>query len=860
MLDDRGLLLAIFGNIKPTEWVELCLVTRTKPKTGRQLFFRDPLKLLEAASEVGTAEHCFFGVAPRKNRSGVAASVAYITTIWVDLDAKDFAGNKEAALAAADLLVLPPSYIVDSGHGYHAYWLLQEPVAAAKGCEIVRLVGETLGGGHVGDPARVMRLPGTYNVKVEPYPLCRVIRDRPDLRYDINDIIKATQITDVTRRSILTGEPGPNTKDRTRSGVDWQVGTELTALQMSDYALKAIWAEHAVGKKSREEGNGYLERTLEKLRAKKQTRKAAQDPASCFTQDGDVYKVVGIGKKGQHVVSTFIFEPQRLLEGTTEDTFLGRICASGHTWEGIQLPKSAFAGMNSLLRYLGRAAWQWLGNDAEVRFLLPFLMKKWRDMGSPKALASSVLGRHGEYWVAPEYTMSATETFDIYSAPIVYAPTGRANPTIAYPEGYTIEFLEAVHSNIAKINAPGVIWPMLGWFMATPYKPILNAARIAFPHLILYGTTGAGKTSTLEAVFMPLIGYTEPVHSEDCSTTPFVLMSLLAATNAIPLSLAEFRRSTLGDVAWRALLRTLLLAYDVGHDSRGKPTQTTVDYALTAPLILSGEDVISDPAVQRRSIIIGMTPQTIIAGTAAYEAFMALTSLPLAQFAAPYIQYTLTLDKEKIVTNWKKALHEINTAIDFVLEERMRRNLATVLFGLRSYEAFMNTQEIETKPVSVEHIFAPLKEVQDNNNMQRGYVLLDRFIEDVINEAQKASSQFVYTLDYDDGILWFHLTTALKWWRKDRLMRKEPVIASAAVKRQLRELSRNIPGEGHYVWGPKQKAIRGGGGSHRMYGVRIATCFELGMDVPEKLDIFQQTITFMGYNGQVPESEKETKK
>ena len=183
MLDDQGLLLAIFGNIEAHEWVELCLVT--KEKTGQTVFFHDPLALLERAEAIDNREHCFFGVAPRNNRSGVASSVDHIDVIWADLDAKDFDDSKEAALAAADLLVLPPSYIVDSGHGYHAYWLLQKSIEAQKGCEIVRLVGELLGGGHVGDPARVMRIPGTYNIKREPLSLCQVIRAKPELRLSL---------------------------------------------------------------------------------------------------------------------------------------------------------------------------------------------------------------------------------------------------------------------------------------------------------------------------------------------------------------------------------------------------------------------------------------------------------------------------------------------------------------------------------------------------------------------------------------------------------------------------------------------------------------------------------------------------
>lgn len=843
MLDDQGLLLSIFKDIRTTEWVELCLVNKDK-KGGRTLFFHDPLELLEAAEKQGDSVHCYFGVAPRKNRSGVAESVERAGVVWADFDAKDYDDEKMQALAASDLLVLPPSYLLDTGHGYHAYWLLSKYAAVDSVCEVVEAVGDVAGGGHVSDSLRRMRIPGTYNIKDDEPLLCTVISARPDLRYDLQDILRATKISIETRRSILTGLPGAKVKDRTRSGVDWQVATELTKLGISKSAMQEIWKEHEIGEKAREEGAKYLDRTLTAVQArKKKKEQGKRDPAKYYAEEADSYFVDGIGKQGLHMVSTFVFKPRRLLEGIDEDVFLGDIHAGGNTWEDIRLPKSAFLRIDHLMRHLGRASWQWLGSDVEVRFLLPYLVQQWKELGSPKALATEVLGRHGEHWVAPEYTLSATETLDIYSAPVVYTDPSRVAPRVAYPAGADGAFLQQVYDLLPQINHPDVIWPIIGWFMATPYKPILNEARVSFPHLSLYGTTGAGKTGTLEGMLMPLMGYIPPARSEDCSTTPFVLLSLLASTNAIPVSLAEFRRSSLKEQEWRVLLRTLLLAYDVGHDSRGRPSQTTVDYPLHAPLVLSGEDVVSDPAVQRRSIIVGMTPQTIETGSAAYKAYMTLATAPLTQFAAPYIQHTLTQDDTAIIKLWNASLQEVTEVIPDAVEERVVRNFATALFGVRSYEAFMESREIEIVPTPVNHVLGPVTEVHIDA-MGRGYVLLDSFVTDVINEAARASSHFVYHMIAEDGVLWFHLTTALRWWRRERLARRQAILDSAAIKRQLRELNHEIDGEGHYVWGPMNRNVKGT--THRMYGLHIKTCFELGLDIPDTLKLFQQTLTFRG--------------
>jgi hypothetical protein len=543
-----------------------------------------------------------------------------------------------------------------------------------------------------------------------------------------------------------------------------------------------------------------------------------------------------------------------LLVGEITDDFLGDVLAGGHRWEGIQLPKSAFTRIDTLIKQLGRAEWQWLGSDEEVRFLLPYLVQRWKDMDCPQAIATPVLGRHGDVWVTDNATMSATEIMDIYSAPIVYASPGRIAPRVAYDLGADKALLAHIHSKLLQINEPEVLLPILGWFMATPYKPVLNDARISYPHLALFGTTGAGKTSTLEAIFLPLMGYHRPARSEDCSTTPFVMMSLLASTNAIPVSLAEFRRSTLGETAWRSLLRTLLLAYDVGHDARGKPSQITIDYPLHAPLVISGEDIITDPAVQRRSIIIGMTPQRISQGSDTYNAFMELTELPLPLFATKYIQYTLSFSASEIEAKWEEALLEIQNFADMPMDERTCRNYATVLFGLRSYEEFMMNNDIEVSKTPAVSVLAPLRDVQTGTT-SRGYIILDSFAEDVINEAAKGSDKFVYAVDKNErNILWFHLTTAFQWWRQERLRRQESVLDSAAIKRQLREMYTTVEGAGHYVLEPKAWGFQGT--TRRMYGFNLDICLETGMDIPEVVNIMQKTITFQGSSKTVDEVEQ----
>jgi hypothetical protein len=86
-----------------------------------------------------------------------------------------------------------PSKVVNSGHGLHAYWLLNEPLAATaetinRAEELLRAVCTAVGGDPaVCEVARLMRLPGSYNTKDGGRLPVSVVVDRP-LRYELSDL------------------------------------------------------------------------------------------------------------------------------------------------------------------------------------------------------------------------------------------------------------------------------------------------------------------------------------------------------------------------------------------------------------------------------------------------------------------------------------------------------------------------------------------------------------------------------------------------------------------------------------------------------------------------------------------------
>ena len=91
--------------------------------------------------------------------------------LWIDIDsAPDERQRDYDRLCAFDPA---PSFIVDSGGGWHAYWLLDEPLALQNDADrqnvasLLRGLFASLGGdpGYVKSVASVMRLPDSINTK-----------------------------------------------------------------------------------------------------------------------------------------------------------------------------------------------------------------------------------------------------------------------------------------------------------------------------------------------------------------------------------------------------------------------------------------------------------------------------------------------------------------------------------------------------------------------------------------------------------------------------------------------------------------------------------------------------------------------
>lgn len=165
----------------------------------RSRFFALPEGTGDAASFASGAsgkEHVFFGAYPRAAEGGKsAAAVQQVQLLYADLDAGHFSGGTGEIDGRLAGFNPAPSAVVNSGGGRHAYWLLDRALKASpkQHHEVQNAlwgVADALGvppaKNTVHDLARVLRVPGTVNIKPEYGPggaPCEVVLWEPERRY-----------------------------------------------------------------------------------------------------------------------------------------------------------------------------------------------------------------------------------------------------------------------------------------------------------------------------------------------------------------------------------------------------------------------------------------------------------------------------------------------------------------------------------------------------------------------------------------------------------------------------------------------------------------------------------------------------
>lgn len=749
-----------------------------------------------------TEKEFFFTPARTSSEENEKAGFIGTAALWVDWDDPE-----------PPKTFIPPSLTVFSGHGWHLYYKLAEPL---YDLEIVETYNKLLAAHFEADDCwnanRFLRVPNTMNRKREPFVRCEVKAQTPYI-YALQDFDVLRTINAKTIKKVLTGSASGY---KSRSERDYGVIAALVQSGARDEFIQILFDFHPVGSKVDEAHENYLPRTISKVRAN----------APSQVKKGVVAKEEGyfiVGTKSETQISTFTFDPHVLLDGThlsIPDALVGTVSANGRTWENVVFSRNAFTNVKSLDRECLNANWQWLGSEGQLRKLLPYLLEQLRENEGEETVAVPTTG-YFEYngtpfFIGTDRVLAPTETSEQFQGEISWIPSKLECRETNLRLSLTNDQKHLVAKWLPLLNRPEVIWPMIGWYSAAILKPYFERKNRRFPILTVTGAKGSGKTSLIKQVFMPLFGQAEP-KTTDAGTTRFVILNLLGSSVSCPIAFSEFRYESVA-----TFLRYVLLSYDSGVDPRGRADQTVVNYPLIAPFTLDGEDDITDPAARERIVAAKLKGLTVEEGTEYFEAFKTFIEILPINFAGKFIQQLLRwVANERIDLIIDQAENALFKAFPERLPDRIRNNHTIILTGMYLFCDFCQIERPEAIVVakSIHSLY--------NVNAQRSRLLVDDFIEDIVNAVATHNARFKYKAD--GSLFAFQMATAHPYWLFNQKRRGATALERDAIRSQLEEVE-------YFT----DLAVEDG---TLLYQIDLEKAFNCGLDLPKTISD-QMTINF----------------
>ncbi len=192
-------LAALYGQADPALWLELrCIHPETEASrvlwspVGDRSRRAAVLRQADALNKAGFG--VYFAPCLRREKKGDAQAVAVVPALWMDIDCDDDPDQRNTALEKLHTFDQQPSLILDSGGGWHSYWLLDTPFMLENDehrqhiARILHGLSAALGGDtdYVKSVASLMRLPESANTKPERGGVVVAITEfHPERRYPL---------------------------------------------------------------------------------------------------------------------------------------------------------------------------------------------------------------------------------------------------------------------------------------------------------------------------------------------------------------------------------------------------------------------------------------------------------------------------------------------------------------------------------------------------------------------------------------------------------------------------------------------------------------------------------------------------
>lgn len=325
----------------------------------------------------------------------------------------------------------------------------------------------------------------------------------------------------------------------------------------------------------------------------------------------------------------------------------------------------------------------YMGSDGDLEVLKAYLASlKWAVRYGVKALG---IHEHNGRWAYVDQNGAFMAGGELVDDLIQLNKDASIDSRVTQVMAIDADGMAALGKNLLEYNEPAKTVTVLGWCAGCYVKEMLRTAGIKYPHLMLIGEAGSGKSTTLERIILPLFGRKKVIAAPQ--VTAFTLMKDAASSNVFPQALDEYKPSKIDKGRNGILLNHFRDSYD-GHEGvRGRSDQSQVSYAMLAPLVVAGEESPDEPAVRERCMELLFSKKDLKEPSIRL-AFgnLSCDAESLTCLGRGLLDTALTLNVDTVAQWHSEAMPVFNAK----LPARIRNNLACCMVGLRVMEALCN--------------------------------------------------------------------------------------------------------------------------------------------------------------------------
>lgn len=654
-------------------------------KLNRVLFKKEAqINLSEKMWEKSQVWFCPLVFETNKSRKRVNGLGSWV--LWIDIDQKEY------------LPPIPPSILVETKNGFHAYYILEEFITDIKELEALnKALSKVSKGDSSWDAVHYLRVPYTWHRKDPNDPYLITVKSKTPLTYTPKTIKALLKLPQECLDYLSTG------KSRDRSKSDYILLSEMLKQGLSEEKAIEVWTHSKGNAKLKERGKPYERSIVNRSRRNAETKEVQRrGPRNRTSRSNDGAKSYIENTEGTFVVTNnamvhlcnftaimhSVITPK---EAGEELLYTIKAEHSGKTYE-LTMMKSSFNSRRNLNNALSTTPLIWYEGDNLLAHYFEHLNK-----GNPKKVDGvKSIGLH----------YRENEPFYLFENGLLGADLQWRVPTEAHTntygdetvlKGYDINYDYKLHPDqnraqelsrlLVNINKPEITWSLLGWFMSALYKPWLYTVNFKFPILSFLGPAGSGKTTTIN-LLMRVFGNDRP-QSIVADTTIFSVLANLTATTTFPMNLSEVSATT----RVKRLRSLFLTLYDGARATRGRRDQTLNDYNLTTPLILDGNYLpLTDRAFIERTVLLWAPTQEL--RTKEEEGALKKIRLILAdgkvglfEECVRHVLTTLTTNNNE---RQLKEIYRLLLRSNPTISERILKNYAVIIFGAHQFAKSQN--------------------------------------------------------------------------------------------------------------------------------------------------------------------------